>query len=176
MSSAKRRSFCLGLNVLKRYNLVRMLFDISPCFYHKWDKFLLPIFFTLSNSKWQSPGMPSSAYPVMGIIFFFNCDQAAPWMVQFVCQSIYLFVRHTFLTMFPSSYHYDIFGVNTIDRSDVHAKSRSKVKVTKVKTNLAPIWAFPDHNSSLNLQMSTKWCTKLGVTYKGCLIVFKFIL
>ena len=36
-----------------------------------------------------------------------------------------------------------------------------KVKVTEVKTNFAPIWAFPDRNSSLNLQMAMKWCTKL---------------
>ena len=49
----------------------------------------------------------------------------------------------------------------TIDKCDVHAKGqgkRSKVKVTEVKTNYALIWSFPDHNSSLNSQMVTKWC------------------
>ena len=51
------------------------------------------------------------------------------------------------------------FSVITIDKSDVHAKGegqRSKVKVTEVKTNFAPIWGFLDRNSSLNLQMATK--------------------
>ena len=35
----------------------------------------------------------------------FSCDQAALWMVQSVCPS----ARHTFLTMFPSLYHHEIF-------------------------------------------------------------------
>ena len=43
----------------------------------------------------------------------FSCDQAALWMVQSVCLSVRLSVRpsvcHTFLTMFPSSYHHEIF-------------------------------------------------------------------
>ena len=33
----------------------------------------------------------------------FSCDQAALWMVQSVCPS----VCHTFLTLFPSSYHHN---------------------------------------------------------------------
>ena len=54
----------------------------------------------------------------------------------------------------------------TIDRSDVHAEGqgqKSKVKVTEVKTNFAPIWVFPENNSSLNSQMAMKWCIKLEV-------------
>ena len=43
----------------------------------------------------------------------FSCGQAALWMVQSVCPSVRLSVRlsvcHTFLTMFPSSYHHEIF-------------------------------------------------------------------
>ena len=43
----------------------------------------------------------------------FSCDQAALWMVfsvcPSVCLSVCLSVRHTFLTMFPSSYHHEIF-------------------------------------------------------------------
>ena len=51
----------------------------------------------------------------------FSCDQAALWMVQSVCPSVRLSVRlsvclsvrpsvcHTFLTMFPSCYHHEIF-------------------------------------------------------------------
>ena len=37
--------------------------------------------------------------------FIFSCDQAALWMVF----SVRLSVCHTFLTMFPSSYHHEIF-------------------------------------------------------------------
>ena len=35
-----------------------------------------------------------------------------------------------------------------------------------------PNWAFPDCNSSLESPMATKWCTKLEVALKRCLIVF----
>ena len=59
--------------------------------------------------------------------------------------SVYLSVRlsvcpsvcHTFPIMFPSSYHHEITGVITNDKSHVHAKGqgqRSKVKVTEVNT------------------------------------------
>ena len=55
--------------------------------------------------------------------------------------SICLSVCHTFFTMFPLSYHHEIFRsyyhwVITNDRSDVHAKAQgqiSKVKITEVK-------------------------------------------
>ena len=40
--------------------------------------------------------------------------------------------------------------------------SGSKVKVTKVKTNFAQIWTFPDDNSnSWNPKLDLKWCTTL---------------
>ena len=43
----------------------------------------------------------------------FSCDQAAIWLVQSVRPSVRpsvcLSVRHTFFTMFPSSYHHEIF-------------------------------------------------------------------
>ena len=35
-----------------------------------------------------------------------------------------------------------------------------------------PNWAFPDCYSSLNSQMATKWCTKLGVAWKRRFIIF----
>ena len=83
---------------------------------------------------------------------FFSCDQAALWMVQSVRlsvrPSVCLSVCHTFFTMFPSSYHHEIFR-STMVKSDVHAKGqgqRSKVKVTKVNTQLShfrtltPVW------------------------------------
>ena len=44
------------------------------------------------------------------------------------------------------------FGVITIEKSDVNGKDhgqRSKVKFTEVKTNVDPIWAFPDRNSQV---------------------------
>ena len=48
------------------------------------------------------------------MVSIFSCDQAALWMVQSVrpsvCPSACLSVCHTFLTMFPSSYHHEIFG------------------------------------------------------------------
>ena len=51
------------------------------------------------------------------ILAVFSCDQAALWMVQSVrlsvrlsvCPSVRPSVCHTFLTMFPSSYHHEIF-------------------------------------------------------------------
>ena len=39
----------------------------------------------------------------------FSCDQAALQMVFSVCPSVCPSVCHTFLTMFPSSYHHEIF-------------------------------------------------------------------
>ena len=77
----------------------------------------------------------------------FSCDQAAIWLVQSVRPSVCASVRHTFFTMFPSSYHHEIF------RSYYHGqkwcpckRSRSKVKVTEVNTQLSrfrtltPVW------------------------------------
>ena len=85
---------------------------------------------------------------------FFICDQAAIWLLQScqsicpsICLSVRMSVRHTFLTMFPSSYHHEIF------RSYYHGqkrcpckRSRSKVEVTEVNTQLSrfrtltPVW------------------------------------
>ena len=50
-------------------------------------------------------------------VYIFSCDQAALQMVFSVCLSVCLSVcpsvrpsvRHTFLTMFPSLYHHEIF-------------------------------------------------------------------
>ena len=63
----------------------------------------------------------------------------------------------------------------TIKRSDVHAKGQgqqSSIKVTEVKTNFAPILAFPDRNFSLNSQKTTEWFTKLEAAYTRCPVVF----
>ena len=73
----------------------------------------------------------------------FSCDQAALWMVQSVRPS----VCHTFLTMFPSSYHHEIFGsYYQWQKWRPCKRSRSKVKVTEVTTQLnrfrtvTPVW------------------------------------
>ena len=54
-----------------------------------------------------------SVRPSVCLSHLFSCDQAALWMVQSVRPSVRLSVRpsvcHTFLTMFPSSYHHEIF-------------------------------------------------------------------
>ena len=89
----------------------------------------------------------------------FSCDQAAPRMAQSVRPS------HN-VKMFPSSYHHEIYRIITIGRRDVHENAqcqKSKVKVTYVKTNLALFWVITDHNSSFDLRMAMKWCTKLEV-------------
>ena len=71
--------------------------------------------------------------PQLSGTVMFSCDQAALQMVFSVCLSVRLSVRpsvrHTFFTMFPSSYHHEIF------RSYYHGqkwcpckRSRSEVK------------------------------------------------
>ena len=67
----------------------------------------------------------------------FSWDEAAIWLVLSVCLS----VRHTFLTMLPSSYHHEIF------RSYHQGPGvRSMQKVTEVTTQLnrfrtvTPVW------------------------------------
>ena len=97
-------------------------------------------------------------------------------------------VRHTFLIMFPSSYHHEVFRSYYQWQKWCQCKrSRSKVKVTEVMTpfsrfwTVTPVWlamklqwndayslvllgaAFLDSNSSLNSPMATKCCTKLEV-------------
>ena len=51
----------------------------------------------------------------------------------------------------------------------------SNFKVTRLKksSNLTQIGRFRTLNSSLNTPMATKWCTKLEVALKKCLIVFQ---
>ena len=77
----------------------------------------------------------------------FSCDQAALQMVFSVCLSVRLSVRHTFLTMFPSSYHHEIFrSLYQWQKWRPCKRSRSEVKVTEVTTQLyrfrtvTPVW------------------------------------
>ena len=64
-----------------------------------------------------------------------------------VCLSVCPSVCHTFLTMLPSSYHHEIFRSNYHSQKWCPCKrSRSKVKVTEVNTQLSrfrtltPVW------------------------------------
>ena len=55
--------------------------------------------------------------------------------------------------------------------------SRSSVKfqghTAKKIIDFDPNWAFPDCNSSLNLPMAMKWCTKLEAAWERCPIDFQ---
>ena len=90
----------------------------------------------------------------------FSCDKAALGVVQSVCLSVCLSVRlsvrHTFVTMFPSSYHHEIF------RSYYQWQMWRPCKRSEVKgqghRGHNPTEPFPDCNSSLNSHMMMKWC------------------
>ena len=80
----------------------------------------------------------------------------------------FLSVRHTFLTMSPSSYHHEIFSSYYQSQKWRPCKrSRSEVKFQghtgKKIVNFDPNWAFPDCNSRLNSDMMMTWCTELDV-------------
>ena len=84
---------------------------------------------------------------------------ATKQLYKWYCPYVRPSVCHTFFTMFPSSYHHEIF------RSYYHSqkwcpckRSRSKVKVTEVNTQLS---RFRTLNSSLNSHMAMKSCTQL---------------
>ena len=88
----------------------------------------------------------------------FSCHQAALWMVQSVCLSVYLSICLSVcpslrLSVCPSVTHFWLCShhgiimkfseVITNDRSDLHANGqgqRSKVKVTEVTTQLNRFW------------------------------------
>ena len=53
-------------------------------------------------------------------------------------------------------------------RSSVNFQGQVGQKIT----NFDPNWAFPDCNSSLNIPMALKCCTKPNVVQKRCFIVF----
>ena len=71
---------------------------------------------------------------------FFSCDQAALWMAQSVCRSVCLVclsVCGTFFTVFRSLYHHEFFWSYHQWQTWCPCKrSRSKVKVTEVTTQL----------------------------------------
>ena len=80
-------------------------------------------------------------------IFLAATKQLYEWYFPSVCPSVRLSVRHTFLTMFPSSYHHEIFrSYYQWQKWCPCKRSRSKVKVTEVTTQLnrfqtvTPVW------------------------------------
>ena len=130
-------------------------------------------------------------------ILYFNCDQAALWMVfsvhlsvcLSVCLSVSLSVCHTFLTMFPSSYHDEIFRVITKDQGKAHAKGqgqRSTVKVTEVTTQLnrfrtvTPVWIhiwwWNDKYSWMLIRRGALFFSRSSIEFQGhtALKIIKF--
>ena len=127
----------------KRQHAARNPFDITFCKHcDKLSQIALPVYLC-------------SFWPIL-ISNISSCDQAALSMGQ----SVHLSVT-PFSTMFPSSYHLEIFR-STKDRINIYAKGQgqmSKVKITEVKI---PFRRFRTV-TPVNSQMMMKWCTKLGV-------------
>ena len=141
---------------------------------------------SLWQSTWPSPPPPTTTLgtDVSAIldahinvyenyVFLAATKQLYKWYFPSVRPSVRLSVYHTFLTMFPSSYHHEIF--RSYDQSKVHAKGqghRSKVKVTGVTTQLnrfrtvTPVWIhiwwWNDEYSLMSLR-------------RGALLFFKII-
>ena len=93
--------------------LMHVLFD-GYIAIHVWERFSISYFLTVTAYEYHVV----SNHQLFECSFnIFSCDQAALWMVfsvrlsvcLSVCLSVRLSVCHTFLTMFPSSYHHEIF-------------------------------------------------------------------
>ena len=81
----------------------------------------------------------------------FSCDQAALWMVQSVCTSVF----HTFLTIVSSWNHqWQKWRPYKRPRSEIKGQSRRDHNPTK---------PLPDWNSNLKSHMMMKWCTEIDV-------------
>ena len=89
----------------------------------------------------------------------FSCDQASLWIVQSVCWLVGL--SHILSLCFHHRSIMKISGVNTIDRSDVHANGqgqRSKVKVTEVKTQFSRFRTITPVYTCGDEMMHKAWC------------------
>ena len=90
--------------------------------------------------------------------FLAATKQLYKWYFPSVRLSVCLSVRHTFLTMFPSSYHHEIFwSYYQWQKWRPCKSSRSEVKGQGHRGH-NPTLPFPDCNSSLNSRMMMKWC------------------
>ena len=110
--------------------------------------------------------------------FLAATKQLYEWFSPSVCPSVRLSVRHTFLTMYPSSHHHEIvrsyyqwqkWRPSKNSRSEVKGQGHRGKKIGEID----PDWVFPDCDSSLNSRMATKWWTKLEVAWKRCPIGFR---
>ena len=103
------------------------------------------------------------------LLFLAATKQLNDWFSPSVCLS----VCHTFLTMFPSSYHHEIFrSCYQWQMWRPCKKSRSKVKVTEVTTQLNRFWTVTPvwiHIWWWNYTYS------LMLLRKGALLFFKVI-
>ena len=111
-------------------------------------------FFVSPSVCWTGAQLPSKTFELSndlqldcGVWAVFSCDQAALWKVQSVCLSVCLSVCHTFLIMFPSSYHHEMFRMYyQWQKWRPCKRSRSEVKVTDVNIQLSgfrtvtPVW------------------------------------
>ena len=96
-----------------------------------------------------------SIYQSVSMVWYRLCKHTSclPW-----CPSVRPSVRHTFLTMFPSSYHHEIFrSYYQWQKWRPCKRSRSEVKGQGHRGH-NPTLPFPDCNSSLNSHMMMKWC------------------
>ena len=104
-------------------------------------------------------------FPSQGSILFFllaATKQLYKWYFPSVrpsvCLSVRPSVRHTFLTMFPSSNHHEFFrSYYQWQKWRPCKRSRSEVKGQGHRGH-NPTLPFPDCNSSLNSHMMMKWC------------------
>ena len=111
---------------------------------------------------------------VTGCLLWFLAatKQLYEWYFLSVCPSVRPSVRlsvcHTFLTMFPPSYHHEIFrsfrcSIEEVPfcfpRLSIKFQGHTGQKIA----DFDPNWVFPDCNFSFNPPMDLKWCTKLGV-------------
>ena len=110
----------------------------------QWDKLWCKLLNTTSHPKYLLPDYKATEklWPVswiflkMLLFYVFSCDQAALWMVQSVCLSVRPSVCHTFLTMFPSSYHHEIFrSYYQWQKWRPCKRSRSEVKEVNTQLN-----------------------------------------
>ena len=91
-------------------------------------------------------------------VFLAATKQLYEWFSPSVCPSVRLSVCHTFLTMFRSSYHHEIFGsYYQWQKWRPCKRSRSEVKGQGHRGH-KPTLPFPNCNSSLNSRMIMKWC------------------
>ena len=96
------------------------------------------------------------------LLFLAATKQLYEWFSPSVCPSVCLSVCpsvcHTFLTMFPSSYHHEIFwSYYQWQKWRPCKRSRSEVKGQGHRGH-NPTSPFPDCNSSLNSHMMMRWC------------------